>query len=106
MRKFLAIVFLTIFTIQVLPLKVIGKLLNKGQNIEEVQDDVEDTDGTEGKVIKYGSTDDQIEHHHYFDFTANTRCFNDKLIAFIHRSESLPAVHIAAMPSPPPDSLA
>jgi len=105
MRRFLAIVFLTIFTIQVLPLKVIGKLLSKNQNMEEVQDDAEDGTSPEGKVMKFG-TDDQIEHQHFFDFTATTRCFNDKLTAFIHRSESLPAVHIAAMPAPPPDRLA
>lgn len=38
MRKFLAILFLIIFSTQVLPVKSIGKVLCSGQNNEEVQE--------------------------------------------------------------------
>ena len=40
MRKFIAIFFLSLFTIQLLPLKAIGKLLCNGQMTEEVHEEV------------------------------------------------------------------
>lgn len=100
MRKFLAIVFLAIFSFQVVPFKVLGKLLSSGQNVEEVQ---WDADGdVDAKVIKAG--DDQIIYDYSFDQTANRIGFNQKITSFIHRAELLPSVHVAAMPYPPPDS--
>jgi hypothetical protein len=91
--------FLIIFSFQVLPVKLVGKLLCKGQNTEEVQQDgVDDTDGKAGKF-----SDDQIAVNYVFDVVASGRCFNNKLSVFIHRAESLPSVHIAEMLSPPPD---
>ena len=38
MKKFLAIIFLTIFAFQVLPVKAIGKILWDGQMTEEVHE--------------------------------------------------------------------
>jgi len=38
MKKFLAIIFLTIFAFQVLPIKAIGKILASGQMTEEVHE--------------------------------------------------------------------
>ncbi len=38
MRKFLAILFLSLFTIQMLPLRAIGKILWSGQMTEEVHE--------------------------------------------------------------------
>jgi hypothetical protein len=38
MKKFLAILFLSIFTIQILPIKEIGKILWNGQMTEEVHE--------------------------------------------------------------------
>jgi len=38
MRKFLAVICLTIFTIQLLPLRAIGKMLWNGQMTEEVHE--------------------------------------------------------------------
>ncbi len=100
MRRVLAIMFLLIFTCQVLPVKVWGKLLNNGQNTEEeAGDDAEDA--PDGKTFKYG--EDQIASHHTFDIEAATVGFNNKLTVFIHKEESLPSVHVAELHSPPPD---
>ena len=38
MKKFLAIIFLTVFAFQVLPIKAIGKILWDGQMTEEVHE--------------------------------------------------------------------
>ncbi len=98
MKKFLAILFLTIFSCQVLPLKEIGKMISGGQNMEEVQNDADDPDV---KVTKIG--EDQIVNNYTFDEVANTICFNQRICAFIHKAESLPSVHVAEMLAPPPD---
>ena len=101
MRKLLAILFLTIFTFQVVPLKVIGKLLSTSQNTEEVHDDGSE-DGADGKLTKFG--DDLLMFHHAPDLFASRQYFDVKQIAFIHKAESLPFVHISEIPSPPPDT--
>ena len=101
MRKLLAIIFLTVFSFQVLPLKAIGKLLSSGQTTEEVQHGLDGEDGPGGKVAKFG--DDIIYHHHTFDLFASRCGFNDQVSVFIHRAEALPSVHVAEMLSPPPD---
>ncbi len=99
MKTFLAILFLTIFSCQVLPMKIFGKMIGGGQNMEEVQNDADDPDV---KVVKAG--EDQIINNNYsFDEFANRLGFDQKLCAFIHKAESLPSVHVAAMLAPPPD---
>jgi len=100
MRKFLAIIFLTIFTSQLLPLKAIGKFLSSGQNTEEVQHGT-DEEAPDGMALKFD--DDLAYIHDTFDVIANTKAFENKVSVFIHTTESLPTVQIAAMPSPPPD---
>ncbi len=103
MRKLLAIFFLTVFSFQVLPLKVIGKLLNSGQNTEEVHNDDAPEDGAGGKLAKFGD-DLLVFHQDAPDLFASRQYFDVKVIAFIHREESLPSVHVAEIPSPPPDT--
>lgn len=99
MRKCLAILFLLIFSLQVIPLKAIGKFLNSGQNTEEVQDDADCNTG--GKEAKY--SDDNIVLHFSPDMVASRIGFNMKIAAFINKAESLPSVHVAELLSPPPD---
>ncbi len=104
MRLFLALIFLTIFSFQVLPLKVIGKLLAKAQTTEEVQEDDADVDGFDGKVVKF-QDDQNVEHNTFGNLAASVLYFNNKLSTLIHSSEKLPLVHVTKIPSPPPDFL-
>lgn len=104
----MAISFLLIFSFQILPVKVIGKFLSSGQNVEEVQNDADtDSGGDSGtgspdmKVLKVG--EDQIINSNAFDLQASRAAFNNKICAFIHQAESIPSVHVSPMPSPPPD---
>jgi hypothetical protein len=97
-KKFLAILFLAIFSCQVLPMKVFGKLIAGGQNMEEVQNDADDPDV---KVTKIG--EEQIMDNYSFDEFSNRIGFNQKICAFIHKAESLPSVHVAKKPAPPPE---
>lgn len=101
MKKCLAILFLAIFSFQVLPVKVLGKFLGSGQNVEEVQNEGDTGDSPDSKVIKFG--EDQIITDYSLDMQANRYGFDEKMSAFIHRAESLPSVHIVEMPTPPPD---
>jgi len=101
MRNALAILFLTIFTFQVLPLKVLGKLLGSSQNIgEEIEDDAEGK--ADGKLFIFGE-DQLVAEGYSLDEVANRLGFNNKVKAFIHKAESLPSVHVSEMLSPPPD---
>jgi hypothetical protein len=79
--------------------KALGKFLSSGQNVEEVQCDA-DVD-VDVKVIKID--DDQIIYDYPFDQLASKIGFNKRINAFIHKAELFPSVHVAAMPSPPPD---
>ena len=104
MRKLLAILFLTIFSFQVLPVRAIGKLLAGGQNTEEVHNDGGTEDGTGADLAKFGD-DMFVLQSHTPDLFASRQYFEAKVTAFIHIEESLPSVHIAEIPSPPPDFL-
>ena len=79
-------------------MKVFGKLIGGGQNMEEVQNDSDDPDV---KVIKVG--EDQLIDDYAFDEFAQRLGFDQKISAFIHKAESLPSVQVAEMLAPPPD---
>ncbi len=102
MRRFLALIFLIIFSFQVLPLKAIGKLLAKGQTTEEVQEDGAGIDDFDGKVVKF-QEEQNFASHSNNNLAASVRYFNEKLTALIHMAEKLPLVHVTKIPSPPPD---
>jgi hypothetical protein len=99
MRKCLAIMFLVIFSLQVLPLKVIGKLLCKGQNTEEVQEDEAGEDG-DARLAKYN---DDHTLPPTTDLTATMLAFGEKVTAIFLKADALPSVHVAELLSPPPD---
>jgi hypothetical protein len=102
MRRFLALLFLTIFSFQVLPLKAIGKLMDREQTTEEVQQDDANTDDQGGKVVKF-QDDQNIDAPETYDTAAYIYCFNIKINALMHLADTLPIVPIAEIPSPPPD---
>lgn len=102
MRQFLAIMMLLIFAFQVLPVKRISKLLNQGQNTEEVQgDDSMDDVAPDGKIMNCDHA--QIMNHHSFEQDEADIAFCDKTAKFTDRSELLFSVHISGLLSPPPD---
>jgi len=103
MRSVLAIIFLVIFTFQVMPLRALGKLLGATQSMaEEVDDDTEEN-SNDGKVFKYG--EDQLVSPGYVleVSTDELRGFNCKIAAFIHKEEALPPVFVAERLFPPPN---
>jgi len=100
MRKYLAVLFLIIFSFQVLPLKVVGKLLVKGQTEEDVKGDCDDDADIDGKVAKYN---DFILHPSEGFYTEVSK---EKTVSFIvHRAYDLPVSYVADIISPPPNCL-
>ena len=97
MKKLLAIVFLVIFSFQVVPVKALGKLLSKGQTEEEVKKDCDSGDDCDnaGKYL-------DLIHHTANTFTATTFMVVDK-VAIWHYADVLPVSHVADIPSPPPN---
>lgn len=100
MRKLLAIFLLIIFTVQVIPIRMIGKMLGNNQNTEEVQDD-DDGETDAFKITKLGG-----EHilPYQPDFTMCASRFGNRIKTIIHINEALPTVHAADVLSPPPDT--
>lgn len=97
-KKLLAIVFLFIFSFQVLPVKEIGKLLFKSTNTEE-EVHGSSCDNNKGKVggedlfLQYYASK-QEDQQSYFD---------QKQAVIIHRADDLPPIRIKEVQSPPPD---
>jgi len=99
MRKVLAIIFLIIFSFQVIPLKAVGKLLVKGQTEEEVKHGCDDSGDLDGKAGKYND----LIFHSTMNFSSVRTIEKDK--SFMeHRSDALPLSHVAEIPSPPPNA--
>ncbi len=101
MRHLLAILFLVVFSLQVVPVKSIGKLLCK-QGTEEVQGDNSGVDnlGSDATSICYT---DIILSRHSFDPVASSLHIAGKVSGIIRHAEELPFAFVNSIPSPPPD---
>jgi hypothetical protein len=99
MKKWLAYIFLTIFSFQVLPVKEIGKILFKGQMTEEIH---ESADGPVSVKLKKG-TDPFKLHPGDFEQTARLQYLSAKLSLAIVESEWHPSQFIPDIVTPPPN---
>ena len=102
MRKLLAIIFLIIFSLQVVPLKGIGKMLCKSQVAGDMDDD--DDGGNDlppGKLVKFG--DDMNLHATSWDPVTGSAYFENKILVFSNIDDTLPSVFVADITSPPPN---
>ena len=102
MRRSLAIIFLVIFTFQVMPMKGFGKLLCKSQNTEDVQDDDQGDDDATGLATLY-SSDFILTRASSFDPSEGRHFFENKLSFIIRNAEALPYAYVTKVPAPPPD---
>ncbi len=91
--------FLTLLiSVQMLPVKQIGKVLASNQWTEELPHDVDET----GK-------DTLVKFNHPFlppglSFDSASFASETKALAYIHLSEQMPSNHSTEVVSPPPDS--
>ncbi len=92
-----------LFSLQVLPVKKIGKMLCKAQATEEVQTDNDDTTGDDlpGNVGLFNS--DIILEQPSFDVVASNAFFEKNVATSIHKAAALPLALAAKIPSPPPE---
>lgn len=94
MRKLLSIIFLAIFTFQILPVKAIGKLLCSNQMTEEVQEH-----GCSKKM-----TNDTHNKFWYLDYMTGPKAEDESKICFKHafRDEALiKCLHLDVPLQPP-----
>ena len=99
MRKLLAILFLLVFSLQVLPVKAIGKLLSKQQTEEDVKHSCDNADKDD--LNNTGKYLDLIDHS-FENFTAERFVALNKVAKHCY-DDDLPTAHIADIPSPPPN---
>jgi hypothetical protein len=101
MNRLIAILFLLIFSLQVLPVRTMGKLLGKKAQTEEVKDDCDDSgddDTFDPEQQKYNN----LLHYHTLTFSV-TPYSKKKNRQVIHVNDDLPNSHIEEILSPPPD---
>lgn len=96
MKKWLAYIFLIIFSFQVLPVKEIGKILFKGQMTEEIHES--HTDESCNKLKKN-------EPYKLYDaeIVARIQYFESKIQTAIHEAERLPKDYVPDIFTPPPN---
>ncbi len=99
MKKWLAYIFLIIFSFQVLPVKEIGQILFKGQMTEEIHEaDVNDC----SSKIKKGTDPFRI-HSTETDQTARIQYYSHRAILAVLESERLPGQFVPDIFTPPPN---
>ncbi|HEY0298387.1 MAG TPA: hypothetical protein VGB84_04130 [Arachidicoccus sp.] len=96
MKKFLAILCLVIFTFQVIPVKVVGKLLSSGQVTEDVQHG--------DHPVKQTIDDDVLNKfwssHHYLP-TNSPECFSLAKRFYITDDALIKCHHLEVLLQPP-----
>jgi len=100
MKKWLAYIFLTIFSFQVLPVKEIGKILFKGQMTEEIHE-ADVTDGSSSKIKK--DADPYRLHPTETELAARIQYTSKKASLAIIKSEKIPGQFIPDIFAPPPN---
>jgi hypothetical protein len=98
MKKFVAYIFLFIFSFQVLPVKEIGSILFKGQMTEEIHETVDDT-SPGGKVKKEPEVKLFIKN----EMQALAMRFTSIAQLAIHGSANLPRHFVPDIFTPPPN---
>ena len=99
MRQWLAILFFIIFSLQVLPVKAIGKLMVKAQTEEDAKHNDADDDSDDVPAINYS---DIINHHPVFILSAPVYNAQEAIFTEYYKDGILPS-YIAEIPSPPPN---
>ena len=96
MKKFLAYIFLFIFSFQVLPVKELGRILFKGLMTEEIHETADDTSGPKLKKepAKLFNKHEDLASILYFTSRVNTA---------LHDAEKLPRHFVPDIITPPPN---
>lgn len=103
MKRFLAYIFLAIFSFQVLPVKELGKILFKGQMTEEVHENcnIESDDCPDSKVKKEGDPSKFLYTHQ--QNIAIELHINAIVHAAVLNTGNLPSHFVPDIATPPPN---
>lgn len=98
-KKIISYIFLTIFTLQVLPVKEIGKILYKGMMTEEIHEVETEGKAGDGKTLKWKPLNE------YYVTADNNRAlyFTTVIQIAIHQAENLPDRFVPDITTPPPN---
>lgn len=102
MKKWLAYIFLVIFSFQVIPVKELGKLLFKGQVTEEEVIGFESTTD-ESPNLKLKKETDPFHPNTITQDHARIEFLTHQLITAIHIAERLPNNFVPEIFTPPPN---
>ncbi len=101
MRRFLALIFLFIFSFQVIPVKGIARMLHKCQATEDVQQDDASADDAIVKAADYN--DVLFDHSYSFEYTAAAPVVAEAQSVPVCYRVVYPPAHITEILSPPPN---
>ncbi len=98
LRGIIALLFILVLSIPMLPIREVGKLLSTNQITEEINHGAE-TGKTNGKVFQF---QEEVIH----DVENNSTFLTAVGSAYIAYVSKLPAPHEGEIPTPPPNRLA
>jgi hypothetical protein len=102
-KQYIAYIFITIFSFQVLPVKELGNMLFKGQITEEkLECGVDADDCPDSKVKKEEDPKFHSQGSHNSDIAA-LQYVNAKISIALHLSEVFPLEHVPDVLTPPPN---
>jgi hypothetical protein len=103
MKKFIAGIFLLIFSFQILPVKELGKMLFKNQLTEEIKETC-DTDVEDAESLKLKKEADPFHPStSHSEYVARIQFLSHSLQTALHQAERLPIPHVADIFTPPPN---
>jgi len=101
-KQWIAYICITIFSLQILPVKEIGKILFKGQITEEEVHGYAHTDDDDCPKLKKDGEPPYLFHDHSQE-NAHTFFLSREVNTAIHKSEHLPSNFIPDILTPPPN---
>ena len=100
-QKVISFIFILLFTIQVLPIAQIGRMLSQNQWTEELPHNLSDDSGKPDGLANY--------NHPYLPPAGYSGSYSfsseSKVLAYIHFSEQIPSNHSTEVVISPPDAV-
>lgn len=101
MRRWIAYIFIAIFSLQILPVKEIGKVLFKGQILEEeVHNYAQESKDDTCKNQKEG---DPVWNGNDLQDRARSASLSHEINTAMHNNANLPDYYVPDIPTPPPN---
>jgi hypothetical protein len=102
-KRLIAYFFLMIFSMQVIPVKEIGKILFNQLITEEEVHNIGTGNTEDGNSVKLKKDGDPFHHNESSQAVARINFLTHQLDIALHQAEKLPVNHVPDIVTPPPN---